>query len=101
MNETSAEMRIRVLLSLQRALLGMVTPSLQGVAVAWEARRITGRFIYDADGDDDGIVREVETEVLADFEDDVVVDFSVEVAASAAAPTLGERETWAYLRRDG
>lgn len=49
MDLSSEQLRTRVLLSIQRALLGMVTPSLRGVAVTWGDSAINARFIYDAD----------------------------------------------------
>lgn len=100
--ETSAtQMRVRVLMSIQRALLGMVTPSLRGVSVSWDEHRIGARFVYDADDRENvEFVQEIETQVLADFGEDVVTDFAVEVAPESTAPALNESEVWVYLRRE-
>lgn len=96
-----ADTRVRVLLSIQRALLGMVTPALRGVAVSWEERSIRGRFIYDSyAGDNAELVGEIETEVLADFDRNVATHFVVEEAAPPATLTLGVGEVWVYMRRE-
>lgn len=97
----ASEMRVRALLSLQRALLGMVTPALRGVAVAWSDDRVAARFIYESDRSGQvELVQEVETEVLADFADDVRTEFSVEVAEGPASLHLAKGEVWAYRRRE-
>ncbi len=95
------EMRVRVLLSMQRALLGAVTPALRGVAVTWNEHRISARFVYDASGDYVDLVQETETQVLADFDDDVTTDFTTEVATDRFLPLLSEHEVWAYRRHEG
>lgn len=95
------DMRVPVLMAIQRALLGMVTPSLRSVLVSWDERRIDARFIYDtAASENVELVQEVETEVLADFDDHIVTDFSVEVVAPPSAPAGSAREIIAYLRRE-
>ena len=64
------DLRTRVLLSLQRALLGEVTPEVRAVAVAWSAERITIR-VYTC-GEAPAVLRDefdasVVTQVVADF----------------------------------
>lgn len=94
--------RPRLLLSLQRALLGAVTASLRGIAVACTEDEAAVRFIYDDDeGDYLELVQDVETEVLADFCEDFTVEFSFETAPRESAPLLlMDGEVWAFLRRE-
>jgi hypothetical protein len=99
-NTSAVDMRVRALLSMQRAMLGMVTPSLRAVAVSWDARQIRARFIYDQDGDYVDLVQETETQVLADFEEDVATDFTIEVAPEPTVPALTGRDVWIYRRRE-
>jgi hypothetical protein len=100
MTDNGNTMRVRTLLSVQRAMLGMVTPALVGVAVSWGEHLVRARFLYDrrTEGDLD-LVGEMETEVLSDFTD-IVTDFSIEVVSSSRDATLVDGEVWAYLRRD-
>jgi hypothetical protein len=76
------ELRPLALLSLQSALLGMVTPDLRAVEVWVNERSVRAQFAYDsAVGDEHReLVAEVETLVIADLPDDVRVEF-VAVAA--------------------
>lgn len=95
--------RTRVLLSMQRALWDMVTPKLRGVSVGWieSETTVSVSFLYDCEVDDDlcGIVSEVETSFIADF-DSVNTEF---VALEHRVPLPRELEShlwWAYLRRE-
>lgn len=93
--------RVRVLLSIQRALLDMITPDLRGVAVSWNSHEIRARFIYDAIVEDTReLVGEIETLVLADFPDDVMTRFHVELTPAPGERVLGDNEVWVYLRRE-
>ena len=65
------EIRTRLLLSLQRALLGAVPPALRQVSCGWSGTEITLRFVFhgpisDADRETAQIVG---SEVIADFPD--------------------------------
>ena len=94
--------RISVLLSIQRALWGMVTPDLVAVAVGWETGEIHARFVYQAPiaPDRPEIVSEVETYVLADFTPEVRTEFEVEPEFGDNARTFAPGEAWwAYVRR--
>lgn len=95
------EFRREVFLSFQRALWDMVTPSLRGIAVRPEYPVIRGRFIYEAVGpEEDEIVAEVGTYVVADFLPPVYPDF-VAVAVPPSEPrNLEPEEHWVYLRRE-
>lgn len=102
MNEALQELRPLVLLSLQQALLGMVTRDLRAVEVAIEDRRVHGRFVYDGALTEKHreIVDEVETLVIADLEDDVVVEFEA-VSVKAPEPVAFVRPTtYCYLRHE-
>jgi hypothetical protein len=91
----------RVLLSFQHALLGAVTPALRGVAVSWTESRVAARFVYDERQPDRQRLLEVEAHVLADLEQDVESDFSIELAAPPVPLLLRCGEIWAYRRREG
>ena len=96
------DLRIDALLYMHRALLGMVTPELRGVAIHIERCRIGGRFLYEAEPDDEEreIVSEVETEVIADYPPDVEVTFRAEGLPPTIPRTLQPGEEWVYLRRE-
>jgi hypothetical protein len=89
-------------LSVNRALWDMVTPGLRGVAIRAEPHRISGRFLYEAEPDDEEreIVSEVETEVIADYPPDVEVTFRAEGLPPTIPRTLQPGEEWVYLRRE-
>lgn len=102
MTDERNELRIRTLLSVQRALLGMVTADLRAVEVAIADRRIQGVFMYDGDLTEEHaeIVDEVETLVIADMEDDVLVEFEA-VSVKAPAPVAFVRDTtYCFLRSE-
>jgi hypothetical protein len=71
--------RVRVLLSVQRALLGAITPQIREVDVCWSDSMILIRFVADGEikPNLDDLVIDAETEVLADFLPDVDVSASV------------------------
>src|SRR3954469_25643840 len=94
-----AELRIKVLLSLQRALLGAITPEMRAVAVQWLPNRIAIR-VY-TDGEPPAVVREnfdaaVVTQVASDFPFPERGDPSVESEfARCDAPT--RLPDWGHL----
>lgn len=67
-------------LSLQRALLGNVTPNIRAVVVDIEEKKITLLFYFDGetDGDDEELASVVETEVIADFDKVYSIDTKVQ-----------------------
>jgi carbohydrate-binding DOMON domain-containing protein len=97
------EPRPLALLSLQSALLGMVTPDLRAVEVWVNERSVRAEFAYDgAVGDKHReLVAEVETLVIADLPDDVRVEF-VAVAAPQSQATAGvvRDSVYAFLRKE-
>lgn len=98
---TELPMRIRVLLSFQRAMLGMVTSSLVGVAVSWSESVICARFVYDQPTAVEAeLVEEIETEVLADFRD-CTTSFELKAVENGEISALAQGEIWVYRRHDG
>jgi hypothetical protein len=85
MSDSSLELRPALLLSVQQALLGMVTPDLRAVEMSIDGQHVCGRFAYDGEvtAEHEERVREMETLVIADLEDDVIVRFK---AASVPRP---------------
>jgi hypothetical protein len=61
------ELRVRVLLTLQAALLGMVTASMRSVLVSWTDKDVRVRIVFDRaiSPDDLELVSEIETEVIS------------------------------------
>jgi hypothetical protein len=95
------DFRLQVLLSFQRALWDMVTPSLRGVAVKLVLPVIEARFIYDGTSADDlSIPSEVETYVVADFRPPIDVRFSAFEVPLGDPRDLLAGEEWVYLRRE-
>ena len=91
-----------VLLSLQRALLGMVTPDLRAVEVEIGNRRVLAHFYYDTEvtEEHEAIVSEVEGLVIGDLDDDVEVRFTAEWVRPPQPVGLVRGTTYGYLRRE-
>jgi hypothetical protein len=100
MTETISDIRPRVLLSVQRALLGEVFPALRGVAVGWDEHTIRIACYIDgpvSPADQDGLSG-VESEVMADFSEDYEVRLD---ALRCDEPTeMMPLQAWAYRRRE-
>ncbi|MCW2995323.1 MAG: hypothetical protein JWQ18_2818 [Conexibacter sp.] len=96
------EFRTLVLLSLQRALLGMVTPDLRSVEVALDEGRVHATFTYDGVVTDDHreLVSEVEGMVIGDLDDDVEVQFEAERRTPPDPVGVVRGTTYCYLRRE-
>jgi hypothetical protein len=93
--------RTEVLLSFQRALWDMVTPSLRAVAVRPAYPIIEARFIYEAVGEEErAIAAEVEAYVVADFLPPVDVRFTAVAGPVGSARELAPDEEWIYRRRE-
>jgi len=89
-----------VLLAVQRALLGAVTPRLRAVTVDHDATKIALEAYYDGPitDDDRETMSTVETEILAEFPDTHIVTLS---ALRLDAPTpIPKHRTWAYYRKE-
>ena len=94
--------RVEVLLSLQRALWEMVTPSLRGVAVKPVHPMIEARLLYETVGEDERMIAsEVEAYVVADFVAPVDVRFDAVSVPLDMPRELLPAEEWVYLRREG
>jgi hypothetical protein len=101
MNPAVVSFRVEVLLSFQRALWDMVTPSLRGIAVKPVGPLIEARFIHErATEEEQLLVAEVEAYVVADFLPPVDVKFSAVAAPPGTPRVLEAGEEWVYLRHE-
>ena len=98
MNDICTDIRPMVLLSIQRALLGEVFPSLRGVSVGWNETGI--RIVCYVDGPvssaDLERLSSVETEVMADFSENFRVN--LEIVRCDAPSEMRALTAWAYRR---
>lgn len=92
--------RERVLLSLQRALLGEVFERLIAVCVDWHDHHITIYAYVDGDPTDDELesLSCVETEVIADFSKHVTIEHEVQRLDSPRRPP--DHTAYVYLRKE-
>lgn len=67
MNTSTVDLRVRVLLTLQAALLGMVTANMRAVLVSWTDKDVRVRVVFDqgVSPEDVEIVSEIESEVIS------------------------------------
>jgi hypothetical protein len=100
MTETKTDIHPRILLSVQRALLGEVFPALRGVTVGWNERTI--RILCYVYGPVSPIDEErlsgVESEVLADFSKDYEV--RLDTIRCDEPANMTPLQAWAYRRRE-
>jgi hypothetical protein len=77
---TETDMRVRVLLSVQRALLGHIGTAVRAIMCQWNEDKIHVRAIFDGEISDDDAeaISEAETEVFADFPSRTSVCFKLE-----------------------
>ena len=96
------ELRPLVLLSLQKALLEMVTPDLRAVEVWIEDRSVRARFAYDGELTDDHreVVSEIEGLVVGDLPDDAKVEFEAAPIPHPEPVAIVRESVFAYLRRE-
>ncbi|WPF82518.1 hypothetical protein SANBI_000123 [Sanguibacter sp. 4.1] len=93
---------IEVLLSFQRALWDMVTPTLRAIAVKPSYPLIEARFIYEVVSDEEQeIVDEVGAYVIADFLPPVDIRFTAVALPGEVERELESGERWVYRRREG
>ena len=87
-------------LSLQRALWGAITPQLRAVAMGWTSEVGRARFVFDRrpTEEDRELVEDVETEVIADFGDEVTFEFAA-VGDPAGKLALEPGESWWSFRK--
>ena len=76
----STDMRVCVLLSGQRALLGHIGITVRAITCRWTQNEIYVRVVFDRgiSDDDAETISEAETEVIADFPATIAVDFKLE-----------------------
>lgn len=86
--------------SVQRALLGAVTPNLRGVTVGWGDGTIRLRFYYDGaiSEEDEEQARCVGTEVIADFWSPWTIE--EEIVRHDAPQPMERLAAWVYLRKE-
>ncbi|MCM3657271.1 hypothetical protein M3147_08410 [Agromyces mediolanus] len=95
-------LRVSVLLSMRRALRGLVTPGLRAVAVRWDGGVIAARFLFDHDPgkEDRADVSLAERRVVADFTSEYAVQIAAIWIPRPMALILNEGEEWVYLRKE-
>ena len=95
------ELRRRVLLTFQVALLGMVTPSLRGVTVRWDERSILAHCLFDGPtGEEEReACSDIEAEVMASFPDQEVnvLPRRVDAPRDLTSELL---DAWVYRRKE-
>lgn len=92
--------RCEVLLSLQRALLGEVSPNLRAVTVSYTDSSVQFEAYFDGEISDEDreAMSMVETEVMADFPSSHVITH--EVKRLDAPALIPKDRTWAYYRKE-
>ncbi|KTB69313.1 hypothetical protein AO068_25795 [Pseudomonas sp. ICMP 3272] len=87
-------------LNIQRALLGEVSRNLRAVIFSVSGLFLNIRFYFDGEIDDDNFESAscVETEVLADYEDNWTV--SVECLRLDASDPILDQGVWVFKRRE-
>lgn len=74
-----SDLSVYLRLSLQRALLGNVTPNIRAVIAELSGKNISLLFYFEGEvDDDDELASVIETEIIADFDDDFTVDTTVQ-----------------------
>jgi hypothetical protein len=92
--------RGEVLLALQVALIGAVTPKLRGVTCGWTSGQVEVLAIYEAEPDEveAELMSVCETEMIAYLPSDVRVQQSLRVVPPFRPINLHLLEAWAYRR---
>ncbi|MCL1471629.1 scaffold protein involved in DNA repair [Argonema antarcticum] len=95
----TVEMRNSVILSVQRALLGEVSPALRGVTVGWDENSIAILCYYDRkiSPEDREAMSCVETEVMADFPD---LQMDLDVIQCDVPQEMKLLDVWVYRRSE-
>jgi hypothetical protein len=96
------DIRARLLLSVQRALLGAVSPDLRAVTCDWEGVEIKLRFVFDGAIPERAVdeARIVGAEVAADFPAPWTVTEDIDRLDYPHDPRPGGLALWAYLRKE-
>lgn len=99
---TDNQLRIHLLLSLQVALLGEITPNIRGITCGWKDYDITIHCYFQGEinDDDEEAMFCVETEVIADFTEEYKVNLKcirLDLPKSLNSYTLS---AWVYRRKE-
>ena len=100
-NDKDLDLRVTVLLSAQRALLGAITPNVRGVTVAYNNQQLTLRAYYDKDP------LEEEKELLDFALGEMVADFYPSIEKYLFEPQvlpypmkMAMLSDWVYVRHE-
>jgi hypothetical protein len=95
-------LRTELLLSLQRAMLGVVPASLRAVTCDWDEGRVTLRYLFDGSVQlgDAAAMAAVGVEVAGDFRDTVAVEEQFIRSDHPAGLTPHFLRAWAYMRKE-
>jgi hypothetical protein len=95
------ELRILILLALQRALLGEVSPSLRGVACSWNSKIINLYAYFDGEvsDDDQDSMETVETEVASSCTEHQM-NLECIPTDSLSPISIDSSAEWVYLRKE-
>ena len=98
----STNLRISALLSLQRALLGEITENMRAVIVSLGDKEIKFRVVFSGNpsSNDEERVSEIETEVIADFFEDVSVTGKAEASNPRERIQYKENEVTVFRRAE-
>lgn len=97
----SKETRVKVLLSIQRALLGHIYPSIRAIAVGFEDRKKLIVFCYldkEPDEEDYENLNGITGEVCADIEFTEVEERCIFTLESFSK--LDNLDSWVYIRKE-
>ena len=96
------DIRVTLLLSVQRALLGSVPATLRAVTCDWEGTEIKLQFLFDGEiGERDReSVQVVGAEVIADFPSPWTISEEIRRLDSPADVRPSALAHWAYLRTE-
>ncbi|HDK6330971.1 hypothetical protein AAHY48_19675 [Klebsiella variicola subsp. variicola] len=88
-------------LSVQRALFGNVTPNIRAVVAELSGKNISLLFYFDGqiDDDDKELVSVIETEIIADFDEDFTVDTTVK-RLDPPQPIKNKHGLLIYIRKE-
>lgn len=96
-----ADLNSYLSLSVQRALLGNWAPNIRAVIAELSGKNISLLFYFEGqvDADDEELVSVIETEVIADFDEDFTVDTTIQCLDSRQ-PINNKNGLLVYLRKE-
>lgn len=95
------DIRIRVLLSIQRALLGMIYPSIRAISVGFEQLdKLKVIYYLDREPVDEDYesISELTTEIISDIEFKDVEELCI--FSHASISSLDGLNSWVYIRKE-